>query len=335
MSESNRLVELLQSSAFPLGKPARRKARGHYHAAPTGARIRIATARRFRYKPRMTSRSIAFANQKGGVGKTTTTVSMAACLAERGKKTLLIDIDPQANATSALGVEKLVGGSVYQALLGEKPLADSIRPSGLENLDIIPSEVDLAVAEVDVARKENYLQRLQFALTPIHAAEKYDYILVDCPPSLGILTMNVLAAVDAIVVPMQAEYFALEGLAVIMRVLQQIRDSGANPSLEHLGIILTMYDGRTNLAQQVAGEVRKHFPGKVFKTVVPRTVRLAEAPSFGKPITVYDSGSYAASCYRSLTDELVERTTASLAEAGEPSRSPDEVEAKAGAAGGS
>jgi chromosome partitioning protein len=273
----------------------------------------------------MSTRSIAAANQKGGVGKTTTVVSLAACLAERGKKTLLVDIDPQANATSALGLEKLQGGSVYQALLGNASLADSIRPSGLEHLDVIPSEVDLAVAEVDVARAENYLQRLQFALTPIAegttatgpspaevsarvggtVAPPYDFILVDCAPSLGILTMNALAAVDSVIVPLQCEYFALEGLAVIMRVIQQIKDSGANPSLELEGIVLTMYDGRTNLAQQVAAEVRKHFPGKVYKTVIPRTVRLAEAPSFGKPITRYDPHSYAANCYRSLTEELL------------------------------
>lgn len=258
----------------------------------------------------MSTRSIALANQKGGVGKTTTAVSLAACLAERGKHTLLLDLDPQANATSALGLEKLSGGSVYKALLGGELLADSIRPSGLEHLDVIPSEVDLAVAEVDVARAENYLQRLQFALTPIQNADRYEFIIVDCPPSLGILTMNGLAAVDSVLVPMQAEYFALEGLAVITRVLQQIRDSGANPSLELEGIVLTMYDGRTNLAQQVAAEVRKHFPGKVYKTIIPRTVRLAEAPSFGKPITTYDTASYAAKCYRSLTDELLAPPTA-------------------------
>ena len=253
----------------------------------------------------MSTRCIALANQKGGVGKTTTAVSLAACLAERGKRTLLVDLDPQANATSALGLEKLSGGSVYKALMGSALLADSIRPGGYENLEIIPSEVDLTVAEVDVARAENYLQRLQFALTPIQSTQQYEFILVDCPPSLGILTMNALAAVDSVLVPMQAEYFALEGLAVITRVLQQIRDSGANPALELEGIVMTMFDGRTNLAQQVANEVRKHFPGKVYKTVIPRTVRLAEAPSFGKPITVYDSGSYAARCYRSLTDELL------------------------------
>jgi chromosome partitioning protein len=203
----------------------------------------------------MSTRSIALANQKGGVGKTTTAVSIAACLAERGQRTLLIDIDPQANATSALGLEKLSGGSVYQALLGDARLEDSIRPSGLENLDMIASEVDLAVAEVDVARTENYLQRLRAALVPLHDAQRYDFIIVDCPPSLGILTMNALAAVDRVLVPIQCEYFALEGLATIMRVLQQIKDSGANPGLELEGILLTMFDPRTNLAQQVVAEV--------------------------------------------------------------------------------
>jgi chromosome partitioning protein len=275
----------------------------------------------------MSTRSIALANQKGGVGKTTTAVSLAACLAERGKKTLLLDLDPQGNATSALGLEKLPGGSVYQALLGTAQLGDSIRPSGLDNLDVIASEVDLAVAEVDVARAENYLQRLQFVLTPIHGSERYEFIIVDCPPSLGILTMNALAAVDSVLVPMQAEYFALEGLAVITRVLQQIRDSGANPSLELQGIVLTMYDGRTNLAQQVADEVRKHFPGKVYKTIIPRTVRLAEAPSFGKPITRYDSNSYAANCYRSLTEELLGLSSPAAEPAAAPERNPSSVAA--------
>jgi len=253
----------------------------------------------------MSTRSIALANQKGGVGKTTTAVSVAACLAERGKRTLLVDLDPQANATSALGLDKLSGGSVYRSLLGGSELADAIRPSGYENLEIIPSEVDLAVAEVDVARTENYLQRLRLALMPIHDANRYEFVLVDCPPSLGILTMNGLAAVDRVLVPLQCEYFALEGLAVIMRVVQQIRESGASPGLELEGIVMTMFDGRTNLSQQVVNEVRSHFGEKVFNTIIPRTVRLGEAPSFGKPITVYDTHSHAAAAYRALTAELL------------------------------
>jgi len=253
------------------------------------------------------TRVIALGNQKGGVGKTTTAVSLAACLAERGHRTLLVDIDPQANATSALGLAKLEGGSVYQALLGGAALADAIQPSGIENLEVIPSEVDLAVAEVDVARTDNYLQRMQLALQPIRASGQYPYVVIDCPPSLGILTMNALVAADRLLVPIQCEYFALEGLAVITRIVTQIRDSQANPGLDIAGIVMTMYDGRTNLAQQVVGEVRRHFGDKVFRTVVPRTVRLAEAPSFGKPITVYDPGSYAASVYRDLTDELLNR----------------------------
>ena len=261
----------------------------------------------------MSTRSIALANQKGGVGKTTTAVSLAACLAERGKRTLLVDIDPQANATSALGLEKLAGGSVYHALLDGTPLTGSIRPSGYENLEIIPSEVDLAVAEVDVARTENYLQRLHYCLNPIREHGGYDFLLVDCPPSLGILTMNALAAVDRVLVPLQCEYFALEGLAVIMRVIQQIKDSGANPSLELEGIVMTMFDGRTNLSQQVVNDVRGHFGEKVFKTIIPRTVRLGEAPSFGKPITVYDPHSHAAAAYRALADELLGMPAAAAA----------------------
>ena len=160
---------------------------------------------------------------------------------------------------------------------------------------------------MDVALTDNYVQRLRHALLPIRQANRYDYIVIDCPPSLGILTMNALAAVDRVLVPIQCEYLALEGLAVITRVINQIRTSGANPDLDLIGVVMTMYDGRTNLAQQVVTEVRKHFGDKVFKTLIPRTVRLAEAPSFGKPITVYDSGSYAALVYRSLTDELLAR----------------------------
>jgi chromosome partitioning protein len=209
---------------------------------------------------------------------------------------------------------------VYQALLGDASLADSIRPSGVAGLDLIPSEVDLAVAEVDVARTENYLQRLRHALNPIHETGQYDFLFVDCPPSLGILTMNALAAVDRVFVPIQCEYFALEGLAVIMRVIQQIKDSGANPGLEIEGVALTMYDGRTRLAEQVADEVRKHLGPKVFETVIPRTVRLAEAPSHGRPITQYDPHSAGATAYRLLTDELLARAKANHA----VSQNPDQ-----------
>jgi chromosome partitioning protein len=258
----------------------------------------------------MSTRSLALANQKGGVGKTTTAVSLAACLAESQHRTLLVDLDPQGNATSALGQEKLPGGSVYNALLGGAALADSIRPSGFARLDLIPSEVDLAVAEVDVARTENYLQRFHSALAPIQQTGAYSFIVVDCPPSLGILTMNALAAVERVVVPIQCEFFALEGLAVITRVIRQIRDSGANPHLALAGIVMTMYDGRTNLAQQVADEVRRHFPNQVFDTVIPRTVRLAEAPSHGQPIIAYEPHSAGATAYRLLTDELLTKLQA-------------------------
>lgn len=255
----------------------------------------------------MSTRSLALANQKGGVGKTTTSVNLAACLAEKGYRTLLVDFDPQGNATSALGQARLTGGSVYNVLLGNEALASTIRPTGISNLDLVPSEVDLAVAEVDVARTENYLQRFRNALAPLAADNMYAFILVDCPPSLGILTMNALAAVQRVIIPIQCEFFALEGLAVITRVLRQIRDSGANPELDLAGILMTMYDGRTNLAQQVAEEVRRHFPQQVFETVIPRTVRLAEAPSHGKPIIAYESHSAGATAYRLLTEELLQR----------------------------
>jgi chromosome partitioning protein len=256
------------------------------------------------------TKSFAFANQKGGVGKTTTVVSLAACLADAGKRVLVIDFDPQANATSGLGQEKLEGHSVYDALLHGQPLAALIRQTEFPNLDLIPSEEDLAAAEVDVPRAERFLERFKIAVEPIKAAGTYDFIFVDCPPALGILTMNALVGADRICIALQCEYYALEGLTVILRVVEHLRSSGANPALDVDGIVMTMFDGRTNLAHQVVEEVRKHFADKVFKTVIPRTVRLSEAPSFGKPIIHYDRHSAGATAYIALAKEFLKRQQA-------------------------
>ena len=263
----------------------------------------------------MPTQTFAFANQKGGVGKTTTVLSLAACLADAGQRVLVIDFDPQANATSGLGQEKLEGHSVYDALLHGQPLATLIRHTEFPNLDLIPSEEDLAAAEVDVPRAEQYLERFKMAIKPIKTAGTYDFIFVDCPPSLGILTMNALVGVDRIVIALQCEYYALEGLTVILRVVEHLRSSGANPTLDVEGIVMTMFDSRTNLAHQVVEEVHKHFADKVFKTVIPRTVRLSEAPSFGKPIIHYDRHSAGATAYTALAKEFLKRQRAEQASA--------------------
>ncbi len=255
----------------------------------------------------MPTRVVSIANQKGGVGKTTTSVNLAACLAESHKRVLLIDMDPQANATSGLGQEKTPGRSIYPVLLGESALADQIIATALPRLDLLPSELDLAGAEVDIARGENYLHRLSQALGEIRDANRYDYILIDCPPSLGILTMNALAASHGLLIPLQCEYFALEGLSVIARLVSRLRESGANPGLEIDGIVMTMYDMRTNLSQQVVQEVGKHFPDKVYETLIPRSIRLSEAPSFGQPIIAYDPRSVGATSYREFAREFMER----------------------------
>ncbi|HEV8542022.1 MAG TPA: ParA family protein [Verrucomicrobiae bacterium] len=255
----------------------------------------------------MPTKVIAVANQKGGVGKTTTSVNLAACLAANGQRILLVDLDPQANATSGLGLEKREGASAYAALLGEAPLAEKVQPTAYERLSMVPSEVDMCGAEVELSRLENHLQRLKNALTPLVNSGQFDLILIDCPPALGILTLNVFAAADWLIIPLQCEYYALEGISMINRVISQLRDSGVNPQLEILGVVMTMFDGRTRLAAQVVHEVRQHFGDLVCDTLIPRTTRLAEAPSFGKPIIYYDKYSAGASAYEVLTEEIQKR----------------------------
>ena len=250
---------------------------------------------------------VAIANQKGGVGKTTTAVNLSAALAEQGQRILLIDLDPQGNATSSLGLQGLVGESVYDPLLGSVSVADKIFPTRLEHLFVIPSDLDLAGAEVEIARMEDHLTRLAKALAPLRADNAFDFILLDCPPSLGILMTNALAAADELLTPIQCEFFALEGLVRIVGIVEQIRNAGVNDDLELRGIVMTMFDSRTNLSAQVVADVREHFADRVYETVIPRTVRLSEAPSFGKSILEYDPNGNAARAYRALAQEFVRR----------------------------
>ena len=243
---------------------------------------------------------IAVVNQKGGVGKTTTAVNLTAALKDLGRKVLLCDFDPQANASSGLGIDKnKIKKSVYDVVINDTPVTEAIVPTKFG--DVLPSSADLAGAGVELISMDQPNYRLRNALNAVKDA--YDLILIDCPPSLELLTINGLAAADSILIPVQCEYYALEGLSDLMSTLRMIKKR-IHPALDVFGIVLTMFDGRTNFSTQVAQEVRRHFPGKVFASVIPRNIRLAEAPSHGLPVTAYDRGSRGAVSYRELAGEI-------------------------------
>ena len=245
---------------------------------------------------------ISVANQKGGVGKTTTTVNLSTILAKKGKKVLLIDTDPQGNATSGLGVSKDVELSVYDILIGDTEFDETLQETAIKNLKVCPSNISLAGAEVQLVSMMSREQRLKTKLDKIK--DQYDYILIDCPPSLGLVTLNAFTASDSVLIPVQCEYFALEGLGQLLNTVNLVKKH-LNKNLEIEGALLTMYDERTNLSNQVVKEVKKYFEDKVYKTVIPRNVRLSEAPSYGMPITVYDPRSKGAKAYEKFAKELL------------------------------
>lgn len=250
-------------------------------------------------------RIIAVANQKGGVGKTTTTINLSACLAEQGQKVLVIDVDPQGNTTSGLGIDKNnTENTVYELMLGEALIDDCIYKSVMDDLDVIPSNVNLAGAEIDlidIDDREYILKKIVNSLK-----EKYDFILLDCPPSLSMLTVNAMTAANTVLVPIQCEYYALEGLSQLIRTINLVKQK-LNPELEIEGVVFTMYDARTNLSLQVVENVKANLKQTVYKTIIPRNIRLAEAPSHGLPINLYDSKSAGAESYRLLAEEVIHR----------------------------
>ncbi|MBQ4062271.1 MAG: ParA family protein [Christensenellaceae bacterium] len=249
------------------------------------------------------SKTIVIANQKGGVGKTTTAVNLAACLADEGMRVLLVDEDPQGNATSGLGIDKRqLEGSVYEVIVQELPAKKAIIPTGVENLDLLPSSIDLAGAEIELVSVIGRERRLKDALDAV--ADEYDYIIIDSPPSLGLITINALAASDEVLVPIQCEFYALEGLSQLVKTITLVKKH-INPKLRIEGVVLTMFDGRTNLSMQVVEEVMKFFPDKVHKVIIPRNVRLGEAPSHGLPITKYDPKCLGSAAYKELTEEIL------------------------------
>ena len=248
---------------------------------------------------------ISVVNQKGGVGKTTTAVNLAAGVGILGKKVLLVDADPQGNTTSGYGISKKDGvNTSYELLIGKAKAQETVIETQFENVDIIPASINLAAAEVDLIEIERREAQLKIALSPLR--EKYDYIFIDCPPSLGLITINALNASDTVLVPIQCEYFALEGLSQLMASVRQVKRL-YNPTLEIEGIVLTMYDARLNLTNQVVGEIKKYFSNKLYKTAIPRAVRLSEAPSYGCPIQYYDKRSKGADAYNNLSKEFIKK----------------------------